>query len=160
MTTRNRRDGEIHGVDYLFVNNDEFNRQLKAGELIEHAQVYGHSYGIPRSQLREALSGGKDVIMRVDVQGAATLKQQMGEALFVLLVPDDSQQLEKRLRERGMDHTSLRQRLDMVELELAQRDQFDHVVVNVEGDLDGTVDRVLAIIDEERVRPDRRSVEV
>ncbi len=160
MTTRAPRDGEIDGVDYLFVSADEFEQRLRAGELLEHAQVYGHSYGVPRSQLREALAAGRDVIMRVDVQGAATLRRRLPGALFVFLVPDDPRQLEARLRERGMDDATLRRRLDTAERELAQREQFDHMVVNVDGDLDGTVERVLAILEQERAQPGRRPVEV
>src|SRR5688572_19296634 len=71
MTTRAPRDGEVQGRDYIFVTHDEFANALAVGELLEHAEVYGNSYGVPRSQLRGALGAGRDVIMRVDVQGAA-----------------------------------------------------------------------------------------
>ena len=160
MTTRAPRDGEVDGVDYRFVSAEEFERRLWAGELLEHAQVYGHSYGVPRSELRGALAAGRDVMMRVDVQGAATLRRLLPGALFLFLAPDDPRQLEARLRERGMDDATLRRRLDTAERELARRDQFDHVVVNVDGDLDGTVERVLAIVERERARPGRKPVEV
>ena len=160
MTTRAPRDGEVDGVDYLFVSVEEFQRQLDAGELLEHAQVYGSLYGVPRSQLREALAAGRDVIMRVDVQGAATLRRRLPGAVFVFLAPDDPRRLEARLRQRGMDERAVSLRLETAERELAQRDRFDHVVVNVEGDLDGAVDRVLAIVAQERARPGRRPVEV
>ena len=160
MTTRAPRDGEVDGVDYLFVSVEEFQRRLRAGELLEHAQVYGSLYGVPRSQLREALAAGRDVIMRVDVQGAATLRRLLPGGVFVFLAPDEMRDLEGRLRERGMDERAVRLRLETAERELAQREQFDHVVVNVEGDLDGAVDRVLAIAERERTRPGRRPVEV
>jgi guanylate kinase len=160
MTTRLKRSGEVDGVDYLFVTSDEFRRRLDAGELLEHAEVYGHHYGVPRSGLREALALGHDVIMRVDVQGAATLKGVMPDAVLIFLEPDDPKQIERRLRERGTDTETIQRRLAAVQIELAARDQFDHVVVNVEGDLDGTVERVLAIVAQERARPGRRPVEV
>ena len=160
MTTRPPREGEVDGVDYLFVSAEEFARQLAAGELLEHAEVYGRSYGVPRSQLRGALAGGHDVIMRVDVQGAATLRRLLPGALFVFLVPDDTAQLERRLRARGTDEATIRGRLEALERELAASKDFDQVVVNVDGDLDGTAERVLAIIERERARPGRRAVVV
>ena len=158
MTTRPPRDGEVEGVDYFFVTPEEFQRQLDAGELLEHAEVYGRSYGVPRAQLREALASGRDAVMRVDVQGAATLRKMLPGAVFVFLEPDEFGHLERHLRERGTDPETLRRRLDTARAEFAERAHFDHVVVNVEGDLDGTVDRVLAIVEQERARPDRKPV--
>ena len=160
MTTRAPRDGEVDGIDYLFVTDEEFQRRVEAGELLEHAEVYGHSYGVPRSQLRDALASRRDVIVRVDVQGVATLRRLLPGALFLFLAPDDMQQLEQRLRERGGDEEATRRRLDTAQREMAEREHFDHVVENIEGDLDGTADRVLAIVREERARPGRRAVEV
>ena len=160
MTTRAPRSDEVDGVDYLFVSNAEFRRRLEASELLEHAQVYGRLYGVPRSQLRSALASGRDVIMRVDVQGAATLRRVLPDAVFVFVMPEDIARLEDRLRERGTEAPTLRRRMDEVERELAQRERFDHVVVNVEGDLDGTASRVLAIVEAERARPGRAAVEV
>lgn len=160
MTTRRKRPGEVDGVDYLFVTSEEFRRRLDAGELLEHAEVYGHHYGVPRSGLREALAIGHDVIMRVDVQGAATLRGVMPDAVLIFLEPDDLSQIERRLRERGTDAETVHRRLNAAQIELAARDQFDHVVVNVEGDLDGTVERVLAIVAQERARPGRQPVKV
>jgi guanylate kinase len=160
MTTRAPRDGEVDGVDYLFVTAEEFQRRLEAGELLEHAEVYGHSYGVPRSQLRDALASGRDAIVHVDVQGVATLRRLLPGALFLFLVPNDMRQLERRLRERGGDEETMRRRLDAAQREMAERAHFDQVVENVEGDLDGTADRVLAIVRQERARPGRRPVEV
>ena len=160
MTTRPPRSGEVDGVDYLFVTDEEFRRRLDASELLEHAEVYGRLYGVPRSQLRLALASGRDVIVRVDVQGAATLRRLLPGAVFVFVAPEGTAQLETRLRERGVDAQTLRRRMDEVERELAQRERFDHVVVNVEGDLDGTASRVLAIVEAERARPGRAAVEV
>ena len=160
MTTRAPRDGEVDGVDYLFVTDEQFQRRLEAGALLEHAQVYGHSYGVPRSQLRDALASGRDAIVRVDVQGVATLRSLLPGALFLFLVPSDMRQLDERLRERGGDEETMHRRLDTAQREMAERDRFDHVVENIEGDLDGTADRVLAIVRQERARPGRGAVEV
>lgn len=161
MTTRAPRPGEVHGRDYLFVDETEFARQLAAGELLEHAQVYGRSYGVPRAQLRAALASGRDVLMQVDVQGATTLRALLKGALFVFLLPDRPGQLEAHLRTRGADdEEALRVRLATAERELAERAHFDHTLVNVEGDLDATVDGLLALVAAERVRPGRAAVVV
>jgi guanylate kinase len=163
MTTRDPRPGEVPGRDYLFVSREEFERRLALGELLEHAENYGKGlYGLPREQLREALATGCDAIVRVDVQGVAALRELLPDALFIMLVPDDLGSLERRLRERGEAHDEddLRRRLAEAEREMAQRDLFHHVVVNVDGDLDATVHRVLDVIAEERARPDRTPVVV
>ena len=161
MTTRAPREGERDNVDYVFVTPDEFRRQLGAGELLEHAEVYGKHYGVPRSQVRRALESGRDVLMRVDVQGAATLREALPGAVFVFLVPDDLAQLERRLLERpGAVAEEVRRRIETCERELEHQPQFDHVVVNVDGDLDAAVDQLLAIAAEERARPGRVAVAV
>ena len=157
MTTRAPRETETDGVHYVFVSPEEFRANLEAGELLEHAEVYGSgSYGLPRAQLRRALEAG-DAIVRVDIQGVEALRGLLPGALFVMLVPGSIDDLERHLRERGGAHAEadLRSRLEAAEREMARSDLFHHVVQNVEGDLDGTVARVLAIADEERARPDR-----
>ncbi len=155
MTTRLPRPGERDGVDYLFVSREEFDRQLAAGELAEHAEVYGQLYGVPSAQLRRALDGS-DAILQVDVQGAATLRLLLPDALFVFVVPDAPGRLAERLRARGVDdEEAMARRLAQAEAELAQQERFDHVLPNVEGDLDATVDALIALIDGERVRPGR-----
>lgn len=161
MTTRAPRPQEIDGRDYLFVTRDAFERLIADGELLEHAEVYGNLYGVPRAQLRDALASGSDVLMRVDVQGAATLRRLLPGAVFIFLIPDVPSRLEEHLRERTYEHDDARRRrLATAEAELAARDQFDYVVTNVEGDLDGTVDRVLAIAAVERARGGRVAVVV
>ena len=155
MTTRPPRSGEHDSVDYLFVSREEFERQLAAGELLEHAEVYGQLYGVPRSQLRQALDGS-DAVLQVDVQGAATLRPLLPGALFVFVVPDVPGRLADRLHVRGADTTAnINKRLAQVEAELAEQKHFDHVLPNVEGNLNSTVDALLVLIDDERVRPNR-----
>jgi guanylate kinase len=160
MTTRPPRDGEVDGRDYIFVTPDEFANVLAAGELLEHAEVYGNSYGVPRSQLREALAAGRDVIMRVDVQGAATLRRLMPGAVFVFLAPPDRETLAARLRRRGDEIGAIERRLAAAERELRLSGEFEHVVVNADDGLERAVDAVLAIVEAERARPDRQPVEV
>jgi guanylate kinase len=160
MTTRAPRDGEVDGRDYIFVSTEEFARALEAGELLEHAEVYGNFYGVPRAQLRTPLTAGQDVIMRVDVQGAATLRDLLRGAVFIFLAPADRDSLEAHLRARGEDEATIERRLYASDREFDVSSEFDHTVVNVEGELDHAVDDVLAFIEAERARPGRQPVEV
>ena len=110
---------------------------------------------MPREQLRRALDGS-DAVLQVDVQGASTLRALLPGALFVFVVPDAPGRLAERLRARGADgDEEMARRLAQAEAELAQQEYFDHVLPNVEGDLDATVDALLALVDEERARPGR-----
>lgn len=160
MTTRAPRPAEVDGRDYLFVTRDAFIEALEANELLEHAEVYGNFYGVPRSQLRQALAAGRDVIMRVDVQGAATLRELLPDALFIFLEPHDRAVIERRLRERGTDEETVQRRLAAAEREYELSAEFDHTVLNVDGDLDQAVDAVLAIVEAEHARPGRIPIEV
>ncbi|MPZ97756.1 MAG: guanylate kinase [Dehalococcoidia bacterium] len=161
MTTRPPRADEVDGVHHVFASREEFARQLAEGELLEHAEVYGNFYGVPRSQVRRALETGNHVMIRVDVQGAASLREALPGALFLFLVPDDLDHLEAHLRERASeDDESLRRRLAEAEAELAEAPRFDYVVRNTEGDLDATVDAAWAIIEREAARADRQPVRV
>jgi guanylate kinase len=161
MTTRPPRAGEVDGVHHLFVSPGEFHRHLAEGDLLEHAEVYGNLYGVPRSEVRRALDSDRHVMIRVDVQGAAALRDVLPAALFLFLVPDNLAHLEEHLRGRGSETAAeMRRRLDIAEREMAEADRFDHVVVNVEGNLDATVDAAWAIIEREAARADREPVEV
>jgi guanylate kinase len=162
MTTREPRPDEVDGQDYIFTTEQAFRRYLAAGELLEHAEIYGKGlYGVPREQLRRALATGQDVVVRIDVQGVASLQRLIPDAVFVMLVPDDLKNLEKHLRARAEyshDEADIQRRLAEAEQEMARGDRFDHVVVNVEGDLDATVAAVLAIAAAERADPERKPV--
>src|SRR5690606_19885988 len=99
-TTRERRENEVHGKDYWFVSKSEFARMIEGNELIEYAIVYGDYKGIPKAQVREALESGKDVIMRLDVQGAETVGRLAPDALLIFITCESEEELEHRLRER------------------------------------------------------------
>lgn len=160
MTTRRPRAGERDGHDYIFVSTAEFERHIAAGELLEHARVYGRLYGVPRAELRRALDGS-DAILRVDVQGVATLRARLPGALFVCVVPDAPGRLAERLRARGdEEEEEIARRLAEAGAELAQREHFDHVLPNIEGDLDATVDALLVLIDRARRRPGRTPLQL
>ena len=158
-TTRPPRAGEKDGVEYHFLSEEEYDRLLAEDGLLEHAEVYGHRYGVPKAQVREALAQGRDVILRVDVQGAATIRKLAPEALFVFLAPGSQAELERRLRRRETENeAAFRLRMETAEKEMACRDQFDHVVVNEQGKLDEAVEQVLAVIAAEKARAGRRPV--
>ena len=159
-TARPPRPGEVDGVHYVFATPEAFDAAIASGEFVEHALVHGVPYGTPRTQLRRALASGRDVLLQVDVQGAASIRDAVRGARFVFIAPESLEQLERRLRERRTDDAELGHRLESARAELAQQDAFDHVVVNVEGDLDGTVERVREWIAQERARPGREPVEV
>ncbi len=161
MTTRPPRPGEVHGRDYIFVSEEEFKRVLDSGGLLEHAIVYGHHYGVPKEQVRRALVSGKDVLMRVDVQGAHTLRKLIPDAVFVFLVPSSEEELLERLRRRhSEDEESLRVRLSKFREEMQRLPEFDYVVVNADGKLDEAVDTILAIIKAEKSRTKPREVTI
>jgi guanylate kinase len=156
MTTRAPRAGEVAGRDYLFVTPEEFQRHVDAGDMLESAYIYGNMYGVPRSQLERALETG-DAVVRVDVQGVASLRKLLPSAVYVMLVPDSFEHLERRLRDRGEAHDAddLERRISAAAEELKRTDLFDHIVENVEGNLDGTIETVLAIVGAERARSRR-----
>lgn len=158
VTTRPRRPEERDGIDYRFLRDEEFDRLLASDGLLEHAEVYGHRSGVPRAPVLEALAQGEDVVLRVDVQGAATLRRLLPEAVLIFLAPPSLGELEQRLRgRRTEDETLLRRRLEAARREMEQQKIFHHVVINAEGHLDEAVERLANIIEAERRRPDRRA---
>jgi guanylate kinase len=159
-TTRPKREVRPEDHEFLrFLSDEEFDRLLADDGLLEHANVYGKRYGVPSAPIREALERGYDVIMRVDVQGAATIRSRVPPAVLIFLAPQSIEELEERLRLRGLDDPdAMRQRLDKASEEMARRGEYDYVVVNEEGKLEVTVDRVLQAIEQERSRGGRAPV--
>jgi len=155
-TTRPKRTNEIHGKDYWFVSKDEFARMIDNDELIEHAIVYGDYKGIPKQQVREALTSGMDVVMRLDVQGAETVRKLAHEALLIFITTDSEEELVQRLETRKTETAdSLALRIATARKELKRVEAFDYVIMNREFHLDETVDTIRAIIEAEhhRVKP-------
>ena len=159
-TTRPSRRGEVKGRDYHFVSHDLFRRMLRDGQLLEHALVYGHWYGVPKAQVMELLNQGYDVLLRTDVQGAATIKNLAPEGLFIFIAPGSVEELAARLKRRDGEQEGENQlRLATAPQEMDAKEMFDHVVINREGKLDETVARIQAILQTERERqPPRRVV--
>jgi guanylate kinase len=160
-TDRPPRPGEVHGEDYYFVSTAEFARMIAEDELLEHAVVYGQHKGIPKQQVREALASGKDVLMRIDVQGAETVRRLAPESVLIFLTPSSEEELQQRLHERGCDSVEqIEKRLATAREEMRRAAEFDYVVVNRQGMLDQAVDAVLAIIRAEHCRVRPREVEL
>jgi guanylate kinase len=158
-TTRPKRETETHGKDYFFVTKDEFARMIDEDELIEHAIVYGDYKGIPKQQVREALASGKDVVMRVDVQGAEFVRKMAPEALLIFITTDSEAELVHRLETRKTETAdSLAIRIATARKELKRLEAFDYVIVNRDFQLDVTVDSIRSIIDAEHHRVSPRKV--
>jgi guanylate kinase len=158
-TTRPIRPGEVEGEDYFFVDEQEFLDMIEKGELIEHALVYNDHKGVPRQQIREAMESGQDVVMRVDVQGAKTIRALAPEALLIFLTAGDEQELARRLRKRRTEsEANLQLRLAMAKEELGYLDLFDYAVLNADSQVEVAVDAILAIIEAEHHRVDFRRV--
>jgi guanylate kinase len=152
-TTRPPRPYEEDGVHYRFLSDAEFQGLKNAGELLEANLVHGHWYGTPRAEVRNALARGLDVILKIDVQGAAVVKASVPEALLIFLVPPSLEDLFGRLKRRATetaDELDVRQR--NAALELARQSDYDHVVVNETGAVDDVAGRIDSIIRTERAR--------
>ena len=146
-TTRPKRDGETEGKDYIFISQTEFKKQIELGGFLEWAEVYGNYYGVPRDQVKTALSEGNDVIIKIDGQGAQTIKKLAPMALYIFLAPPDTDQLEKRLTERMTESPeSLKIRLKTAAQEMKSADWFDHIVINHENQLDSAVSEIQSIV--------------
>jgi guanylate kinase len=158
-TTRSRRPGEVDGVDYHFVSEATFNDLIQRGELLEHAVVYGQYKGIPKAGIRAALASGQDVVLRIDVQGAATIRSLVPEAITIFLTAESEEALIERLRRRKTeDPAQLEKRIETARNELRRAHEFKYRIINRECALDETVDRVIAIAEAEKSRIDWRPV--
>ena len=160
-TTRTIRPTEKDGVDYIFLDQGAFDKKVTDNEFLEWAEVYGNCYGVPKDQVREAISSGQDVIIKADVQGAATIKKLNPYGVFVFLAPPSFQDLEKRLRVRKTEaQIDFERRLETARDELQQLPLFDYVVVNADGALNDAVAALESIIQAERWRYPRRTLEL
>jgi guanylate kinase len=157
-TTREPRHGEVDGVDYYFLSAESFLKRLQAGNFLEHAKVYGNSYGTLKSEVLGKLRQGRDVLLNVDVQGAATIREraqqdaELKRALVtVFLTPSSLQVLEERLRRRGSDSpAAIQNRLRVARQEIAQWRHFDYLVIS--DTISEDLRRMQAIVEAERLR--------
>ena len=157
-TSRAQRPGERDGYDYHFVSKERFEEMIARGALLEWAEVYGHYKGIPKREIVQALQSGRDVILRIDVQGAATIKRLAPDAVFIFLAPGSFDELHNRLQWRRTESPDqMEQRLAMARREMDALDNFDYVVINREDHLDDAVGQIRNIMsaEKQRVRPRR-----
>jgi len=152
LTTRPQRAGEYNGVDYYFTSEENFQGMLDRGELLEWAKVYGYWYGVPKEQVKQVLEKGEDVIVKVDTQGAASIKKLLPEAVLIFLAPPSTEEQEERLKKRRTEtNADLKLRLETFDEEMKSLPLFDYVVVNRQGELDSAVSQIKAIVSAKKI---------
>jgi guanylate kinase len=159
MTTRPRRTSERDTFDYHFVSRESFQKMTDNNELLEWANVYGNWYGVPKQAVKQALGRGRDTILKVDIQGVATIKKVLPQAVFIFLMPPSMSELITRLRQRNTESDSeLALRLKTAEQEIKELAMFDYVVVSKRGQVDRVVSDIKVIIAAEKLRARPREV--
>jgi guanylate kinase len=152
-TTRAPRPGEVEGRDYHFIDEETFDELLSTDGFFEHAFVYDHRNGVPRIEIEDPLAFGRDAIARIDVQGAATLKRLLPQALLIFISPGSIDEAARRMQDRGADSEAEQQRrVEVARREMEAAAQFDHVVVNRTGHLEDAARQIHSIILEEKRR--------
>lgn len=159
VTTRNMRPGEVDNEHYHFLSREEFDAMIEGKELLEWANVYGNWYGVPREPVENALNRGQDTIVKVDIQGAATIKKTIPDSVAIVLMPLSMDDLVKRLNQRNTETPfDLAIRMKMAQSEIDQIEMFDYVVFNREGKADTAVSEIRAIITAEKCRIKPRKI--
>jgi guanylate kinase len=160
-TTRPRRPGEIDGIHYYFLDEETFLDREQENEFIETAIVYQNHYGVPRTPVRHALERGQDVIIKVDIQGAASIRAITPEATYIFLAPESMTELLRRLRSRKTDDPdALMQRFGAASRELLHAKEFDYVVFNEMERLASAIEHISSIIDAERLRANQPAISI
>lgn len=160
-TTRKQRENEVNGRDYFFLERGEFEAMIERDEFLEWSNVYGNLYGPPIAQVRQKLAEGRDIMLKIDVQGAEKVRKRSRDGIFIFLAPPSIGQLVARLRGRRTEsEAELEVRIANAYKEMAARELYDYEVVNHEGRLDEAVDEIGAIITAERLRIHPRHPEV
>lgn len=161
VTTRNPRPGESEGDPYYFISKQEFEQLIANNELLEHANVHGNWYGQPLKPIRDNLRAGRDVLLKIDVQGAATVRKKVPGAIFIFLIPESLEELAQRLTKRDTETEAERQRrLTDAHNELAEKDWYDYVITNRQGHLEEAVELLHAIMLAEHARTHPRHVTI
>ncbi len=149
-TTRPPRGSEQNGKEYFFVSKDEFEAMIEADEFLEYANVFGNYYGTAKRFLRETEKRGNDLLLDIDVQGAAQIKKRIPDAVSIFILPPDREKLEWRLRNRGLDpETVIRRRLDTARREIENYSKYDYILVN--NLLEQSADELKAVVLAERI---------
>jgi len=161
VTTRSPRPGESEGNPYHFVDQETFERMVSQGELLEYANVHGNWYGQPRKLIRENLAAGRDVLLKIDVKGAATIRKKVPDAIFIFLIPGSLEELTQRLTDRQTEtEEELQRRLADARKELAEQHWYDYLVTNRDGHLQEAVDCLRAIVLAEHCRVHIRNINI
>ena len=156
-TTRALRGSEQNGKQYHFVTMEEFERMVRDGEFLEHANVHGNCYGTSRRFLREAGASGQDLFLDIDVQGAAQIKKNLSDAISIFVLPPDRKTLEWRLENRGENRKDeIQRRLQDARREIEEYDKYDYVLIN--DQLEKSIERLRAIVVSERLRREKRAL--
>ncbi len=160
-TTRLKRPGEKDGVDYYFLSEVEFQQRIRTNQFLEWAKVYDNYYGVLRQEVKEAIDRGQDVIVKVDVQGAGTIKRILPDAVFVFVMPPSIKELVNRLKQRKTETSvELNVRLNKLQEELECLPTFDYVVLSHKDELDLAVSQITAIVTAEKCRLKPRMIKL
>jgi guanylate kinase len=158
-TTRPPRGSEQNGKQYHFVVREEFEKMVQADEFLEHAEFDGNCYGTARRYLREAQQKGTDLLLDIDVQGAAQIQQKLPDAVSIFVLPPDKKELEWRLRKRGEnDEQDIRRRLAAAGREIEEYGRYNYVLINERDKLEKSIERFEAILLSERLRREQRTL--
>lgn len=153
-TTRAMRPGETDGVSYHFKTRNEFKQMIEAGELLEYTEYCGNYYGTPKKAVLDMLSQGKDVVLKIEVEGAANVKRIFPEAVLMFILPPSLTELERRLHKRGTeDEETIQKRLATAKRELEIANNYDYAVVN--GELEVAIDDFITVLKAERMKVTR-----
>ena len=159
VTTRAQRAKERDNVDYHFISERKFQEMIENNELLEWANVYGNWYGVPKQPVKQALDRGQDIIVKVDTQGAATIKKILPEAVFIFLIPPSMEELMTRVKQRHTESPfDLALRIKTAEEEIKQLPLFDYIVVNKRDEIDLAASEIKAIITAEKCRVSPRKI--
>jgi len=161
VTTRPRRAGERNHIDYHFVTAEKFQQMIKQNELLEWANVYDNWYGVPKEPIKQAMERGEDTIIKVDIQGAATIKKILPQAVFIFMMPPSMAELGQRLKKRHTESDfDLNLRLRTAQEEMKQLSLFDYMVFSHQDEIDRAVSDIAAIVTAEKCRLNPREIEL
>lgn len=153
-TSREKRPQEIDGIDYHFIEKSVFEKMIANGDFLEWANVYGNLYGVPKKTIKDAIAEGKDAIVKVDVQGAMTIKRLEPQAISIFITPPSMQELERRLVHRKTESgVNLERRLKTAREEMQSQYSFDHIVISKRNEIDAAIEEIEQIIESERSHP-------
>ena len=154
MTTREKREGEVDGVDYYFVSKEEFAKRRKEGKFLETAEFVGNYYGTPLDKVNEQLDSGNEVVLEIEVEGAIQVKRKVPDCVMIFIVPPGKQALYDRLKRRGTENDEvIQERIEKANREFKLAHLYDYIVVNDE--VNNAADRIMAIIRAEHAKTER-----